>query len=118
MSAKRSSLSNQKTVMKTTFGTLNKSGEVKINLEVDLNTLPSADPIAFGYGISYGRSMHEKRKAPDHGLKHSELSPEYLRGFLFGYTGILVPEGTKIRKGQEANFSLLHLNVLKEDGSQ
>ena len=111
----------------TTFGTLEiENGEaiVKDKMEFDLNSLPSSDPMAFGYGISRGQRLvkeAQKNKYIDydfmkiHGSKFSELAPEYLRGFLFGYKGILVPEGTKIKKGQEACYALFDKNTYKND---
>ena len=48
-----------------------------------------------------------------HGSKFRELAQEYLRGFLFGWTGILVPEGTKIKNGQERSYALVKLDTLK-----
>jgi len=89
----------------TKFGTLSIENGVAVEkdvMELDLNRLPCSDPIAFGYGISFGQRCLKNKFNPvdvDHGTKHSELAPEYLRGFLFGYRGILVPEGTKIEKG-------------------
>jgi len=104
----------------TKFGTLAlENGRLveKHTMELDLNNLPSSDPIAFGYGIHSGqRCLKEKIQAMDvkHGSKHSELAQEYLRGFLLGYKGILVPEGTKIKKGYERCYALLDKNILKK----
>src|ERR1039457_5138156 len=104
----------------TTFGTLEiENGEavVKDEMKLDLNTLPSSDPMAFGYGIAKGQWTIRKANEAGrdyiynfkkiHGSNYKELAQEYLRGFLFGYKGILVPEGTKIKKGEEACYALL-----------
>ena len=48
-----------------------------------------------------------------HGSKFTELAPEYLRGFLYGFKGLLVPEGTKFRKGNECTLALHHLRINK-----
>lgn len=101
----------------TKFGELvieNGVAKEKNVMELDLNNLPSKDPIAFGYGLSYGDRCVRNKEKPDHGMKHSELSQEYLRGFLLGYRGILVPEGTKIKKGYEQCYALLDKNILKK----
>lgn len=101
--------------MKTLFGTMNEKGEIVHQIELDINELPSSDPLAFATGIACGQRhaiLGESRII--HGAKHSELAQEYLRGFLLGYRGILVPEGTKIKKGQEQSFALYHLNTLKK----
>lgn len=102
----------------TLFATLQPDGSLTDELELDLHKLPSNDPLAFGYGISTGLKLRGERY-PDfrkvHGSNHSELAPEYLRGFLLGYKKILVPEGTKIKKGEETCYALLHLNILKKE---
>ena len=74
---------------KTMFGTLLPTGEVVNKMEVDLHTLPSSDPLAFMGGIMSGKEeaqneqIYNGRKKPiNHGSKYSELSQEYLRGFL------------------------------------
>jgi hypothetical protein len=107
--------------MKTTFGYFNENFELIKQFEVDLNTVSSSsDPLAFVLGVSNGqynaayKSKKNRNHVVNHGVKYSELAPEYLRGFLFGYRGILVPEGTKIRKGQEQNLALSHLNTYKD----
>lgn len=110
--------------MKTVFGHFNKDFTVETDLEVDVHTLPSHDPLAFGMGIASGQArlkLIQRKKTEriyaepiNHGSNHSELVPEYLRGFLFGYKNILVPEGTKIKKGQEQSYALLHLNTFKK----
>ncbi len=100
----------------TKFGTLELKNGIAIEkdvIELDLNTLPSTDPLAFGYGVSYGQRCARNKTKIDHGSKHSELAQEYLRGFLVGFRGILVPEGTKIKKEQETNYSLSSLNLIK-----
>jgi hypothetical protein len=102
--------------MNTLFGTIDQNGTVTKNFETDLHSIPSKDPLAFAGGINFGISQRKKTGIINHGLKHSELSQEYLRGFLYGYKGILIPEGTKIKKGQEQNFSLLHLDQRKKEG--
>lgn len=106
--------------MNTFFGTLNADGSVTENLSVDLSKVPSSDPIAFAYGVARGRSMANDDKPKSyspkkiHGSNFSGLAKEYLRGFLFGYKGILVPEGTKIVKGQEMTLALMNKNILKK----
>jgi len=102
----------------TTFGTLQPDGILTDELELDISTLPSGDPIAFAYGFWTGLKLRKEEYPPSnpHGSKFSELAPEYLRGFLLGYKFILVPEGTKIKKGQERCYALLSLNILKKDG--
>jgi len=101
---------------KTQFGTIDEKGRVTNTIEVDINLLPSADPFAFAYGIHRGQyHLKNKDNVIDHGSKHSELAQEYLRGFLFGYKQILIPEGTKIRKGQEQSYALLHLDTYKHE---
>jgi len=103
----------------TLFATLQPNGSLTDELELDLHKLPSKDPLAFGYGISTGLKLRGE-KYPDFkrvhgGGKWSELAQEYLRGFLLGYKSILVPEGTKIKKGEETCYALLHLNTLKKE---
>lgn len=97
----------------TTFATMNNKAEIIHKIELDLSKLPSSDPIAFGYGIQQGQYHQKTTSKINHGSKHSELSQEYLRGFLLGYKGILVKEGTKIRKGEEQNYWHLNNNILK-----
>lgn len=101
------------------FGTIDAKGNTETTLECNLNELPSSNPLAFGYGISRGQQYlkGEQKHMPDkinHGSKWSELAPEYIRGFLFGYRSILVAEGTKIKKGQERCYALLDKNIIKE----
>lgn len=109
----------------TKFGTLELvNGKLveKDVMHIDINQMPSSDPLAFAAGIHAGqrelRYKNENRTRRSfeevHGSKYSELAQEYLRGFLFGFTQILVPEGTKIRKGQESCFALHHLNTYKK----
>lgn len=98
--------------MFTTFGTLEKDGTISNEIKINLNELPSSDPIAFGYGISNGQRHARSKAQVNHGSNFRELAPEYLRGFLFGYRGILVVEGTKFRKGQEQSFYFHDKNVL------
>lgn len=102
----------------TTFATLQPDGTLTDELELDINKMPSKDPIAFSYGFWVGiRLRKEKYPLSNlHGGKFSELAQEYLRGFLLGYKSILVPEGTKIKKGEERCYALLSLNILKKDG--
>lgn len=104
----------------TTFGTLQKDGTVTNKIEVELNTVPSNDPLSFMYGVKSGqdRIKYEKdtpikyhRESINHGSLYRDLSQEYLRGFLYGYKGILIPEGTKIKKGQETCLALLNLKI-------
>ena len=108
--------------MKTKFGTLLESGEVVDEMSVDLNQLSSNDPMAFAYGMQCGRVQKKndgqyrystQRFKKVHGSNYRELSMEYLRGFKLGYTGILLPEGIKIRKGTENGYLNLELNLLK-----
>lgn len=92
-----------------------KDGELitEQSMIVDLLSLPSSDPIAFAYGVSQGKYYSKtgmETKKIDHGANFRELAQEYLRGFLFGYTGILIPEGTRIKKGQEQNNYFHNLN--------
>lgn len=100
--------------MKTEFGYFDEKGKLIKTLTIDLSTVPSSDPIAFAYGINSGQRCVKEKLRVDHGAKHSELAPEYLRGFLFGYKGILVPEGTKIRKGEEQSYRLIDLNTFNK----
>jgi hypothetical protein len=110
--------------METIFGTLHKDGSVEEHLKVDVNKLPSSDPFAFGFGISSGvRFRKQTEAAPDdryktfeqlHGVKYREIAQEYLRGFLLGYKGILVKEGTKIRKGMERTLFHIQDNILNK----
>ena len=101
----------------TEFSTVTlKNGELIIeqSMIVDLHNLPSSDPIAFAYGISRGKYYAKtgmETKKIDHGVNFRELAQEYLRGFLFGYKGILIPEGTRIEKGQEQNSYFHNLNL-------
>lgn len=82
-------------------------------ISVDLKDVPSSDPLAFMAGVQKGQHnaqllSKDRSHKIDHRAKFTELAPEYIRGFLFGFRGILVPEGTKIRKGEEQN--LFHLS--------
>lgn len=91
----------------TTFGTLTREGVLVDKMEIDLNSLPSSDPLAFGYGIAKGKRYKQEdfqTFEEIHGSKYSELSQEYLRGFLLGNKGILIKEGVKIKKGYERNY--------------
>lgn len=110
---------------KSIFGSINSRGVVTKHLEIDLNNIPSKDPIAFAFGLS--RAIQQRKKEDEkrildrkdtfeeiHGSKYRELSQEYLRGYKLGYVGILLPEGTKIRKGTESNYFDYHLNILKK----
>lgn len=120
------------------FGTIDSNGIVTKEMNIDLNSLPSSDPLAFGYGINAGQRKlkldlesgnkkirgytidknnhyHRIKYEEIHGAKFSDLAQEYLRGFLFGYKTILVPEGTKIKKGEELCYTLLHLNTYKNE---
>jgi hypothetical protein len=96
--------------MKTKFGYFDKDFNVIETIEVDIHSIKSDDPIAFAYGVSRGMQCQSKSKYDRwdsksiHGSLHSELAPEYLRGFLLGFKGYLVPEGTKLRKGDELSF--------------
>ncbi len=95
--------------MKTQFGFFDENFNVIKTCEVDINTINSGDPLAFAYGVSRGIQVRKMAATftdskKIHGSNFSELSPEYLRGFLLGYKGFLVPEGTKFRKGQEQSF--------------
>ena len=107
----------------TTFGRLEQDGTKIDKVEIDLSKVPSNDPIAFMFGYMEGRTKRKDFDAREklggstklHGSKFRELAQEYLRGFLFGWTGILVPEGTKIKNGQEASYALFELNILKTD---
>lgn len=88
--------------------------------EVDLRTVPSSDPLAFVMGISRGKfyaanrdKLHNGLMKIDHGCNHRDLAKEYLRGFLLGYRGILVKEGTRILKGCEQTLFHLKDNILK-----
>lgn len=90
--------------METIFGTIDVKGNVEETIRLDINKLPSRDPLAFAYGINKGQwyiKQGTDHSKIDHGDKHSELAQEYLRGFLLGYRGLLIEEGTKIKKGQE-----------------
>lgn len=104
----------------TTFGTLTQKGEVINKIKVDLNNVPSTDPIAFMFGVKsgqdrihYEQELKHYRDPIKHGSLHSELAQEYLRGFLYGFKGILIPEGTKIKKGQEQSYALLDFKINK-----
>lgn len=102
----------------TIFGNLNENGEIENKLKIDLKSMPSSDPIAFSYGIHSGQNAVKKKNADknyviNHGSKFSDLDQEYLRGFLFGYKGILIPEGTKIKKGTEQTYFHLDKNLIK-----
>ncbi len=103
--------------MSTVFGTLQKDGTVTNEMVIDLNTLPSSDPLAFGYGVHAGKQYallgNEVWRWKGHGSNHRELAPEYLRGFLLGAKGILVAEGTRFRKGQERSYFFSDKNILK-----
>lgn len=104
--------------METLFGTLeieNGIAVVKNEQRVDLSTLPSPDPLAFMMGIRTGQEkVNTYRKFENiHGCKFNELASEYIRGYLFGRTGILVAEDTKIRKNQMDNYSLLDKKINK-----
>lgn len=110
---------------KTIFGTMNEKGEVTKTLEVDISSLSSSDPLAFAYGISRGKNLviennkkNECSKIVDfkeiHESNYKELTLEYLRGFKLGYTGILLPEGTKIPKGTERSYFDCNKNILKD----
>lgn len=91
------------------------------NMEINFNSLPSSDKLAFGYGLARGQHYLKVNKGKNswqkepmkHGSNHRELAPEYLRGFLLGYKGILVPEGTKIKKGEEQSLYHFDKNILK-----
>lgn len=109
--------------METVFGKIDAQGNVTETIKLDINKLPSSDPLAFAYGISSGiqhkqqvidnQSHRNKSFKEIHGSNYRKLAQEYLRGFLLGYNGILVKEGTKIKKGHER--TLLHHkdNILK-----
>lgn len=105
----------------TTFGIMEQDGTVIDKVEIDLSKVPSNDPIAFMFGYMKGRTRRKDFDAGEklgkstklHGSKFSELAQEYLRGFLFGWAGILVPEGTKIKNGQERSYALFELDTLK-----
>ena len=91
----------------TMFGTLTKTGEVVDKIEVELNTVPSSDPLAFMYGVYKGQSYlgSQKNVRPiNHDSLFRDLDPEYLRGFLYGFRNILVSEGTEFEKGQEQSY--------------
>jgi len=93
----------------TIFGTMDNKGEVTKDLEIDLNNIPSSDPMAFGYGIAQGQKYlkggsYYTNFKDMHGSNYSEIAQEYLRGCKFGATGMLLPEGFKIPKGCEFNY--------------
>lgn len=103
---------------KTFFGTIDEKGVVTETMSLDITKLPSHDPLSFAYGISRGQQSVKQKKEDkyfviNHGSNHRDLAKEYLRGFLYGYKGVLVLEGTKIMKGQEQSYALHHLNILK-----
>lgn len=102
--------------MMTKFATLKIENGVAVETDVmnlDLSTIPSSDPLSFAWGLRQGQNCLKNKTEPNHGSKHTDLSQEYLRGFLVGYRGILVPEGTKMKKGDEISYRLSHLNTLK-----
>lgn len=93
--------------------------ELKDSIEIDLNKMPSSDPIAFSYGYFRGRSYKENPNVAEtfkvvHGANYRELSQEYLRGYLLGRKGILIKEGIKIKKGQESNSYFWDQNMLSK----
>lgn len=115
----------------TKFGTINNKGKVTELFELDLNKVGSfsSNPLAFSYGMSRAIQLKKEEESLTdfqkkyeyystfesiHSSKYSELSQEYLRGFKLGYTGILLPEGTKIRKGTERTYLDLEKNILNE----
>lgn len=112
------------TVFGTATGVEGGSLKVETNFTVDLNQVPSSDPLAFMFGANggagerkrllqeHGKSWYEWRGQYNHGCNWRELAPEYIRGFLFGFMGILVPEGTKIRKGEEQTWFHSDKNML------
>jgi hypothetical protein len=73
----------------TEFGYFDKEGNYHKTFEINLQNVPSSDPLAFAYGLNRGqmyskeaeqkKSLHVK---VDHGAPHRELAQEYLRGFL------------------------------------
>ena len=95
------------------------------SIQIDLNRVPSNDPLAFAYGVSRGQyyaKLESQGKFDNyppnkvnHGSPFRELAQEYLRGFLLGKMGILVKEGTRIRKGQELNYYFSGENLLKSN---
>ena len=89
----------------TQFGTLNQDGTVTNTMTIELNNVPSSDPIAFSYGLFKGQQWSKDKVYKSfkdvHGSNYREIANEYLRGFKLGSTGILLPEGYKIRKGTE-----------------
>lgn len=100
--------------MKTKFGYFDKDFNIVATIEVDINKIESFDPLAFAYGVSSGVIWRDKdiRGKKIHGdSRFTDLAPEYLRGFLLGYKGFLVPEGTKFRKGNELSFALLDKQI-------
>lgn len=103
--------------MITQFGYFDKDYKVVKTIEVDLTTINSKDPIAFAYGVAKGIATRTKSKYDRwdsrsiHGSLFSHLAPEYLRGFLLGYKQFLIPEGTRMMKGQELNFALLDKQI-------
>ena len=112
----------------TEFATmsLENGGLVKNHsIQIDLNRIPSNDPLSFAYGISRGQyyaKLESQGKFDNyppnkvnHGSPFRELSQEYLRGFLLGKMGILVKEGTRIRKGQELNYYFFDKNLLENN---
>lgn len=95
----------------------NNNLELEDSIEIDLNKVPSSDPIAFSYGLFRGKSYKPNPNVNEtfeviHGANYREISQEYLRGFLLGRTGILIEEGTKIKKGQESNYYFSNKNLL------
>lgn len=110
--------------METIFGQIDEKANFTETIRLDINKMPSSDPIAFSYGISRGIQFNKQKVADKyysptyeqiHGSKYRELAKEYLRGFKLGYRGILLPEGTPIRKGTEFTFFDMDKNILKKE---
>lgn len=105
----------------TEFGYFDDKGQYNKTFALNLQNIPSSDPLAFAYGLHTGqmylKETQEKKVMHvriNHGSPHRELAQEYLRGFLLGYRGILVPEGTKIRKGEEQSFFHFDKDIWKD----
>ena len=70
----------------TMIGDLNKDGTVSNTLIVDFRSIPSDDPIAFGFGFSRGYAA--ARLDPTYGMgdevEVEDLAPAYCAGYMLG----------------------------------